>query len=96
MENIGNWIESFLSFPAIKYITHFPLSEADSGPGQISNTLCVLMGGHVVDCLLKGLLSTGAEQKVKQSKTKSIKKHHGGNEKVWTMLFFLFGYYTPG
>ena len=41
---------------------------------------------------IKELLSTGAEQKVKQSKTKSIKKHHGGNEKVWTLFFFLFGY----
>ena len=40
---------------------------------------------------IKKLLSIGAEQKVKQSKTKSIKKHHGGNEKVWTLHFFPFG-----
>ena len=40
----------------------------------------------------KMLLSNGAEQKVKQSKIKSIKNHHGGNEKVWTQHFFLFGY----
>ena len=44
---------------------------------------------------IKKLLSIGAEQKVKQSKTKSIKKHHGGNEKVWTLHFFPFGSQPP-
>ena len=37
---------------------------------------------------IKKLLSIGAEQKVKQSKTKSIKKHHGGNEKSEPCTFF--------
>ena len=44
---------------------------------------------------IKKLLSTGAEQKLKQNKTKSIKKHHRVNEKVWRLRFSLFGYIPP-
>ena len=44
---------------------------------------------------IKKLLSTGAEQKLKQNKTKSIKKHHRVNEKVWSLRFSLFGYISP-